>query len=77
MAINRSKRTGNLIGAWGVAEDDELVAISGRGRVVRLGAAEISSLSRTATGYTMVKLDDGDVLADISIVKADPEAAKE
>jgi DNA gyrase subunit A len=77
MALNRSKRTGDLIGAWGVAEDDELVAISGRGRVVRLGAAEISSLSRTATGYTMVKLDDGDVLADISIVKADPEAAKE
>jgi DNA gyrase subunit A len=77
MAIHHNKRTGNMIGAWGVAEDDELVVITGRGRVVRIGASEISSLSRTATGYTMVKLDDGDVLADISIIKADPETSKE
>jgi DNA gyrase subunit A len=76
-AIRLSPRTGNLIGAWGVAEDDELVAISGRGRVVRIEASEISSLSRSATGYTMVKLDEGDILADISIIKSDPETAKE
>jgi DNA gyrase subunit A len=76
-AIHHNSRTGDLIGAWGVAEDDELVVITGRGRVVRIGAAEISSLSRSATGYTMVKLDEGDVLADISIVKADPETIKE
>jgi DNA gyrase subunit A len=76
-AIRLSSRTGNLIGAWGVAEDDELVVISGRGRVVRIEASEISSLSRAATGYTMVKLDDGDILADISIIKSDPETSKE
>jgi DNA gyrase subunit A len=70
-------RTGKLIGAWGVAEDDELMIISGRGRVVRMMESEVSSLSRSATGYTMVKLDDGDILADVSIVKADPETSKE
>ncbi|MDR1886154.1 MAG: DNA gyrase subunit A, partial [Synergistaceae bacterium] len=68
-AMRLNERTGRLIGAWGVAPDDELVIISGRGRVVRMEASEVSSLSRTATGYTMVKLDDGDVLADVSIIK--------
>jgi DNA gyrase subunit A len=76
-AMRHGARTGDIIGAWGVAEDDELVVITGRGRVVRIGASEISSLSRGATGYTMVKLDEGDVLADISIVKADPETSKD
>ncbi len=75
-AMKLGLRTGDLIGAWGVAEEDELVVISGRGRVVRMGASEVSSLSRTATGYTMVKLDDGDVLADVSIIKGDAESAE-
>ncbi|MDR3320918.1 MAG: DNA gyrase subunit A [Synergistaceae bacterium] len=74
--IHHSERTGDLIGAWGVADDDEIVVITGRGRVVRMGASEISSLSRMATGYTMVKLDEGDILADVSIIKADPETSK-
>lgn len=76
-AMRLNDRTGDLIGAWGVAEDDELVVISGRGRVVRMEANEISSLGRTATGYTVVRLDDGDVVADISVIKADPETGKE
>jgi DNA gyrase subunit A len=76
-AMKLNSRTGKLIGAWGVSPDDELIVISGRGRVVRMEASEVSSLSRIATGYTMVKLDEGDVLADVSIIKADPEAGKE
>ncbi|MDR1915779.1 MAG: DNA gyrase subunit A [Synergistaceae bacterium] len=76
-AIRLNKRTGKLIGAWGVAEDDELMIISGRGRVVRMMASEVSCLSRIATGYTMVKLDDGDIVADLSVIKSDPEASKE
>ena len=76
-AMRLNDRTGKLVGAWGVAEDDELVIISGRGRVVRMEAAGVSSLSRTATGYTVVKLDEGDVIADIGIIKADPDESKE
>jgi DNA gyrase subunit A len=76
-AMHLNSRTGNIIGAWGVAEDDELMIISGRGRVVRMMSSEVSSLSRAATGYTVVKLDDGDVVADLSVIKADPAASKE
>ena len=76
-AMRLNDRTGDLVGAWGVAEDNELVVISGRGRVVRMEVNEISSLGRTATGYTVVRLDDGDVVADISVIKADPETGKE
>ena len=52
-----------------MTEEDELVVISSKGRMVRLSAGEISSLSRSATGYTVVRLDEGDGVADVSIVR--------
>jgi DNA gyrase subunit A len=70
-------RTGKLIGAWGVSEDDELMIISVQGRVVRMMASEISSLSRSATGYTIVRLDEGDSVADVSIIKAETDTSGE
>lgn len=67
-AMKLNAKTGELVGAWGVADDDELIVISGKGRMVRIGSMEISSLSRSATGYTIVRLDGGDTVADVSIV---------
>ena len=41
--------------------------------MVRINTNEISSLSRTATGYKVVRLDEGDSVADVSIVRTDEE----
>ena len=73
-AMKLSNKTGRLVGAWGVADDQEIVVISGKGRMVRINTNEISSLSRTATGYKVVRLDEGDSVADVSIVRTDEEA---
>lgn len=72
-AMKLTDRTGKLVGAWGVGDDDEIVVISSKGRMVRINTAEISTLSRTATGYTLVRLDEGDTVADVSIVRSDDE----
>lgn len=70
-AMKLSEKTGNLVGAWGVQEDEDIIVITNRGRMVRIVAKEISTLSRSATGYTIVSLDDGDAVADVSIVRKD------
>lgn len=70
-AMKLSEKTGNLIGAWGVNDQDELIVITSKGRMVRIGAKEISALSRSATGYTVVGLDEGDTVADITTVRKD------
>lgn len=70
-AMKLSEKTGSLVGAWGVQEDEDIIVITNRGRMVRIGAKEISPLSRAATGYTIVSLDEGDAVADISIVRKD------
>lgn len=70
-SMKLSKKTGKLVGAWGVADDQEIVVISSKGRMVRINTNEISILSRTATGYKVVRLDDGDSVADVSMVEMD------
>lgn len=70
-AMKLGAKTGQLVGAWGLADDDELIVISSKGRMVRIEAKEISSLSRPATGYTVVRLDEGDTVADVSIINND------
>lgn len=72
-AMKLSEKTGDLVGAWGVQDDEEIIVISSKGRMVRIGAQEISTLSRTATGYMIVTLDEGDTVADISIVRKDDD----
>lgn len=70
-AMKLGAKTGQLIGAWGLTDDDELIVISSKGRMVRIEAKEVSSLSRPATGYTVVRLDEGDTVADVSIIQND------
>ena len=70
-AMNIGQRTGRLVGSWAVAEDDEIMAITARGRMIRLAASEIPQLSRTAAGSIAVRLDGGDLVADVSIVCPD------
>ncbi len=71
LAMRLSGKTGNLVGAWGVHDEEDIIVITSRGRMVRICAKEISTLSRSATGYTVVSLDEGDAVADISIVRRD------
>lgn len=69
-AIRLNAKTGTLVGTWGVSEEDQIVVITAKGRMVRLSAHEIPLLSRVATGYAIVRLDEGDFVADVSVVRS-------
>jgi DNA gyrase subunit A len=47
--------------------------MTNHGRVVRLEARDISVLGRSATGYRVISLDEGDTVADVSVIHADEE----
>ncbi|HPF83843.1 DNA gyrase subunit A [bioreactor metagenome] len=70
-AMNLGRKTGPLVGSWAVAEDDEIMVITSRGRMIRVAVVEIPRLSRTAMGTITVRLDDGDSVADVSVVCGD------
>ena len=72
-AMKISPRTGNLVGSWGLMPDDQVIVMTNRGRVIRLSVDDISILGRTATGYRVIKVAEGDGVADISVIRTNEE----
>jgi len=73
-AMNLGPKTGKLVGGWTVREHDEIIAITTRGRMIRVAVSETPLLGRTAMGNITVRLDEGDLVADCSIVQMDEPA---
>ncbi|HQO83103.1 MAG TPA: DNA gyrase subunit A [Synergistales bacterium] len=72
-AMKISTKTGKIVGSWGLMPDDQIIVMTNRGRVIRLDVDEISILGRTATGYRVIKVAEGDEVADISIIRTSEE----
>jgi len=70
-AMNLSDRTGKLVCSYGVSDEDQIILISAKGRLIRLAADKIPMLSRTARGSILVRLDDGDYVVGLSIVPSE------
>ena len=58
--MNINSRTGLLAVASSVSEDDEVIVMTAKGRMIRVAVREIRVLGRTAAGSIVVRLDDGD-----------------
>ena len=56
---NVTPKTGNLVFAKVVADEEDLIVISQKGQVIRTAIASISKLSRATQGVRIMKLDDG------------------
>ncbi|NCC96425.1 MAG: DNA gyrase subunit A, partial [Synergistales bacterium] len=71
--MNINSRTGLLAVASSVSEDDEVIVMTAKGRMVRVAVREIRVLGRTAAGSIVVRLDDGDSVVGLSVVQIDRE----
>lgn len=60
LTYNKSKfsKTGELIGAKVVDEDDEILLINSDGIIIRIRAEEVSKLSRSTQGVKIMRVDD-------------------
>ncbi|MBQ7732699.1 MAG: DNA gyrase subunit A [Synergistaceae bacterium] len=78
--MNLNHRTGKLAGCLSVKDNDEMLVITSKGMMIRIDTSSISNLSRTATGSTILRLNEGDTVADCSVIRApegdgdDPES---
>jgi DNA gyrase subunit A len=71
-------KTGKLIGCWSVGEHDEIMAITARGRIIRVATSNVRLLSRMAQGSITMRLDEGDSVVDCSVVRnSSPRVSEE
>ena len=57
---------GVLVGAVVVRDDDEILAITSSGSVIRTGAAEVRQTGRDTMGVRLVNLKDGDLVVSVA-----------
>jgi DNA gyrase subunit A len=70
MRITASR--GGVVSAFTVGPDDEILVFSSAGNIIRMGAKEISSQGRDATGVRVARLGDGEaVVAVAPVLEAD------
>ena len=72
------KKTGALIGAMVVDEDDEVLMINSEGIIIRIRAGEVSKLGRATQGVKIMKVeDDTKIVAMAKVIKDEDEDGEE
>jgi DNA gyrase subunit A len=58
--VKRTNRTGDVIGIKTVIDEDELMVISNKGKIIRLRALDIPVQGRSTQGVRLITLDEGE-----------------
>ena len=70
IGIKLTGRKGKVVAAFMVGLDDDIVAISSGGVMIRMSVREISSQGRDATGVRVMSLDEGQTVASVAPILA-------
>jgi DNA gyrase subunit A len=74
IGIKLTGRKGEVVAAFMVGLDDEIVAVSSNGITIRMPVREISSQGRGATGVRVMNLDDGQTVASVAPILSSDDA---
>lgn len=69
-------KTGNVVGALTVREDDEMMLITNKGQLIRTRVREIRETGRNAMGVKLLALRNGEKLQAIAPVVSQAEEAE-
>lgn len=73
--LNVTDKTGKVVNAVAVTEQDELMLMTSTGQSIRIRVSEIRETGRVAQGVKLLTLKEGEKLQDISLVIPDGEDA--
>jgi DNA gyrase subunit A len=73
IGIRLTGKKGQVVAAFMVGLDDEIVAVSSGGVAIRMGVRDISSQGRDATGVKVMNVDDGQSVASVALIIANDE----
>jgi len=71
--MKTTAKTGNVVAAFPVKEDSEMMIITQQAKMIRLGVDTIRETGRSAQGVILVRTDDGDIVTSATLLKAEVE----
>ena len=72
-----TEKTGQLIAIKAVLESDDLMIINQSGVTIRMPVTEIRVMGRKTQGVRLINLTDGDLIADVGIIKKEESSDNE
>ncbi len=73
ISMNVTEKTGKVVGLLPAVDSDDLVVMTTNGILIRQSVSNIRTIGRNTQGVKLIRLDDGDKIADITSVPRDDE----
>lgn len=71
--MKTTAKTGNVVAAFPVKEDSEVMIITQQAKMIRLGVDNIRETGRSAQGVILVRTDDGDIVTSATLLGSETE----
>ncbi len=75
--IKVTDRNGAVIGFRQVAEENDIMLITDRGRLIRMSVAQISKIGRVTQGVKLIGLDEGEKVVDLTVLQETDDSREE
>ncbi|GIV50083.1 MAG: DNA gyrase subunit A [Candidatus Kapaibacterium sp.] len=73
ISMNITEKTGNVVALLEITDEDDLVVITKNGRLIRQPAREIRLIGRNTQGVRLIRLEEGEEIADIAVAPQDAD----
>ena len=77
ITIKATERNGTVIGVKLVTDEDDLMVMTEKGKMIRLRCKDIKVISRNTQGVRLVRMDEEDKVARVSPLAAEPIGVSE
>lgn len=71
--INVTEKTGELVTIKVISDEDDLMITNRSGILIRIAASGLRVMGRATQGVKLIRIEDGDSISDIAVVKHEPE----
>jgi DNA gyrase subunit A len=71
ITVKTSEKTGKMVGIKEAVDTDDVVIVTTKGMIIRQHASDIRVAGRNTQGVRLIKLEEGDEVADVAIVVAE------
>lgn len=66
--LNCTEKTGKVVAAKSVNDNDEVIVISSKGKTIRFSAKDIRIIGRNTQGVRLIRLEEGEKVASFAII---------
>jgi len=73
ITVKTTEKTGQMVAVKEVVDSDDIVIVTGGGKAIRQHASEIRIAGRNTQGVRLIRLEDGDSVADVAAVKSEDD----